>query len=286
VQAAVDVLGLESCLLACEDECSEWRIVGSNALNATQGDRDFSLEIENIREIFDTPSITNEVPEVFREFSQIMVIPLEKLGLFITVSALDDAFAPHQMNLAELLLGHATAALRRVRLEAKLRDQATHDALTGARNRRYFHEIIQLETERAQRVRRPIGFLMIDVDRFKEINDRFGHQTGDRVLKDLADLLEQEVRKSDMVVRYGGDEFLIVLVEPNGEMERVVGRINDALVTWNGLQTGFGFDITLSIGDAVWDPAVGGTVEEILAVADRSMYEVKRSKGKKVGSRG
>lgn len=95
---------------------------------------------------------------------------------------------------------------------------------------------------------------MIDVDGFKAINDRFGHQTGDKILRAVADLLVAQVRETDLVVRYGGDEFLVMLIETNGQTEAITKRIQDAVAARN--KTDELIPVTLSIGAAHWSPGM------------------------------
>ena len=117
---------------------------------------------------------------------------------------------------------------------------------------------------------------MIDINRFKEINDRFGHQMGDRVLQQVASLLLQEVREADVVVRYGGDEFLVVLPETNGEADVVMQRIHRAVDKRNETNELIPFPVTLAIGCAHWEPERDRPVAQVLAEADQKMYEEKQ----------
>ncbi len=117
---------------------------------------------------------------------------------------------------------------------------------------------------------------MIDVNRFKEINDRFGHQTGDKALQTTAKLLAQEIRETDLVVRYGGDEFLVELLETNDETGRVKARIRAAVARRNETNKLIPFPVTFAIGESHWDPKQDRSVAETLAEADRRMYENKR----------
>ena len=133
------------------------------------------------------------------------------------------------------------------------------------------------EEERARRYGHPVGLIMVDVNRFKEINDRYGHQMGDKILTSVAGLLVDEVRTTDFVVRYGGDEFLIVLPETNGETEAVRDRIQKAVSRRNQTNELVDFPVTIAVGTAHWEPRSGRTIEELLGEADARMYEDKRS---------
>ena len=202
--------------------------------------------------------------------------PIGSFGVFQVGSREANAFSEQDVRFLELLLRHTAQAIERIRLQNELVRQANHDALTDVYNRRYFNQVIEQELARSKRYERAIGFLIIDVNRFKEINDHFVHQTGDAVLKSVAGLLKDAVRESDLVVRYGGDEFLIVLMETEGESETIEDRITAAVAERNETNDLIPFPVTLSIGNTHWDPANNLSIEAVLAEADRSMYAVKR----------
>ena len=202
--------------------------------------------------------------------------PIGSFGVFQVASREANAFSEQDVRLLELLIRHTTQAIERLRLQKELIRQANHDPLTDVYNRRYFNQVIEQELARSKRYERAIGFLMIDVNRFKEINDHFGHQTGDAVLQSVADLLKDAVRESDLVVRYGGDEFLIVLVESEGESDTVENRIRAAVIKRNETNGLIPFPVTLAIGSAHWIPSDNLSIEAVLAEADQNMYAAKR----------
>lgn len=155
-----------------------------------------------------------------------------------------------------------------------IRLQSFTDPLTEIYNRRSLEELAGRFIGQARRLRKPLSFLLIDVDRFKQINTRFGHLTGDFVLTEIATLLKGSVRGTDAAIRYGGDEFLIALANTNAAgAATVVNRIQDFLKEWNQSGNLDDFTVSLSIGTAEWID--GKTLDEVLGLADRHMYEEK-----------
>lgn len=152
-----------------------------------------------------------------------------------------------------------------------VRLQSYTDPLTEVYNRRSLEEMAGRYISYARRHHSSLSFLLIDVDRFRQVNTRFGHLTGDFVLAEIAGLLRHAVRGSDAVVRYGGDEFLIIVADaPRAGAEQVVQRIKTYLCDWNHAQHLEDFELSLSIGLAEWKD--GETLDEVLDVADQDMY--------------
>jgi len=117
---------------------------------------------------------------------------------------------------------------------------------------------------------------MIDINRFKEINDRYGHQTGDRILKGVYEVMAGQVRKIDTIIRYGGDEFLIIV--PGISRENIISlikRINDSVRDWSDKNKLIDFEISLSIGTGFYESGSDESVEKILYYADMDMYKNK-----------
>jgi diguanylate cyclase (GGDEF)-like protein len=189
--------------------------------------------------------------------------------------------------LALLILLNTYIAVRRLELRRARRNlvstsiqselirlQSFTDPLTEVYNRRSLDEMAARFISRARRTKEPLTFLVIDLDRFKEVNTRFGHITGDFVLAEVAGILKSSTRGSDAVVRYGGDEFLIVLGNTSKiNAGIVVKRIHDYLSRWNKRNNLDKLELTVSVGVAEWED--GKTLDEVLDAADQDMYAIK-----------
>lgn len=156
---------------------------------------------------------------------------------------------------------------------------ATIDHLTGLHNRRYFDLLIESKINSMERTGGLIYLTLIDVDNFKKINDIYGHTVGDDILKICAGILLDSVRKADIVVRYGGDEFLIAASSSSPDLntsEIIAQRIADKLRVWNKKNAPAGIKLSLSIGHSVLQK--GGGLDTCIHEADQRMYENKRGK--------
>jgi diguanylate cyclase (GGDEF)-like protein len=173
--------------------------------------------------------------------------------------------------------------LRRVREEListtiqgeLFRLQSLKDPLTEVYNRRSLNDLAERFIRHALRLRNPLTFLMVDVNRFKEVNTRFGHLTGDFVLSEVASMLRSAVRGSDAVVRYGGDEFIVILADTtSGGADTVIKRIKKCFDSWNDRTPLLNFELSVSIGVSEWKN--GQTLQDIVNQADQEMYSMKR----------
>lgn len=157
------------------------------------------------------------------------------------------------------------------------------DALTGAFNRRFLEHYLRHELARASRHKSSLAVAMVDVDRFKQLNDEHGHGAGDRVLRHVAQALEAAVRRTDLVARYGGEEFVVVLPESNAEqammrLERIRESIGESVLPLDkhrARSSQPNVRLTISVGVASW-PDDGRGETELITAADRRMYEAKR----------
>lgn len=194
--------------------------------------------------------------------------------LFLGLVALMALLNFHLTRQRSSLRGTREALLREREQRQIAEAAAVVDPLTQSFNRRYMDHLMERELDRAARLKTQIAFLMIDVDDFKSVNTRFGHIVGDTILREVADVIRKSVRASDTVVRYGGDEFLVILAEAvELDAERVIIRIEHRVRDWNDACDIEGYRMGLSCGWAMH--ATGSPVGETLAEADRKMYECK-----------
>ncbi len=190
----------------------------------------------------------------------------------------------HRGNITHFL-GIQEDITERKKLEDELKELATHDTLTGLFNRAEIERLAALEIGRSKRYRRRLGMLLIDIDRFKRINDSWGHPTGDLALMRLAKTLWDTLRENDLAGRYGGEEFLVLLPESGTEETRQLAERLLRTVREQPMDVGIGEDIqlTISIGLAVY-PDNGATRDALITLADQALYAAKRAGRNRVHS--
>ena len=201
------------------------------------------------------------------------------LGVLNVESQQEDAFSPQDVLIMNTLADLLATALHNSFVFQKLQQQSITDGLTGIKTRRFFYEALSSEWRRGLRSGRPFSVILIDLDRFKAVNDTHGHLEGDLVLARLGRLLEQKCRQSNVVARYGGDEFIILMPETGIEQaEALAERLRQWLATDTMLNE---HKITGSFGVASY-PVHGRSAEEIVRVADVGMYISKHAGGDRV----
>jgi len=170
------------------------------------------------------------------------------------------------------------------RLRAKLREESTHDALTGLYNRRYLEEALERELILAEREGHPVSLIMADLDFFKNVNDEHGHAAGDEVLRVFADRLRRHARGSDVCCRWGGEEFLLML--PRMDIGNAAHRAEELRMAMEmtPVELSHGsIPVTISLGVAACPPS-GRTAEALIAAADAALYAAKAAGRNRVAS--
>ena len=203
------------------------------------------------------------------------------LGVLNIESKNEQAFKDQDVLILRTLADLLATALHNAFVFQKLQQQSITDGLTGIKTRRFFLEAVQGEWKRASRAGRPFSVVMIDLDKFKEVNDGMGHLEGDLVLARVGRLLEQKCRQSNVVARYGGDEFVILMPETGIEQAQI---LSERLRLWVATDPMLNErHISGSFGVASF-PLHGSTVEDIMRVADAGMYVSKHAGGNRVST--
>jgi diguanylate cyclase (GGDEF)-like protein len=174
-------------------------------------------------------------------------------------------------------LRETAPVLETKRLMESLRDSTLRDPMTGLNNRRFLEEYVETLVASVQRKRTSAAILMLDLDYFKMVNDTYGHDAGDAVLKALSTVLKQSVRASDLVIRYGGEEFLIILIDSGGEAaEHVAENIRAAVEELKVQVAGIVIQKTISIGISDF-PTDSETFWQAVKFADVALYQAKET---------
>jgi diguanylate cyclase (GGDEF)-like protein/PAS domain S-box-containing protein len=214
-----------------------------------------------------------------------LIVQGEITGLLCLVGAASGSDKHHgsQQQLAVTVGETIKLSLSNLKLREKLREEAIHDPLTGLCNRRYLEENLARELHRARRRNSPLCVAMLDLDQFKHLNDTFGHDAGDSLLRQLGQMLREKLRKSDISCRYGGDEFVLVL--PDSSLADAQRRVEQIRVLVKELQIRHGGPqletITVSAGVA-GAPEHDSTPPELIHAADNAMYAAKQAGGNRV----
>ncbi|MGZ4788660.1 MAG: diguanylate cyclase, partial [Terriglobales bacterium] len=203
------------------------------------------------------------------------------LGVLNIESVNEQAFKDQDVLILRTLADLLATALHNAFVFQKLQQQSITDGLTGIKTRRFFLEAVQGEWKRASRSGRPFSVVMIDLDKFKDVNDGLGHLEGDLVLARVGRLLEQKCRQSNVVARYGGDEFVVLMPETGIEQAQI---LSERLRLWVATDPMLNErHISGSFGVASF-PLHGSTVEDIMRVADAGMYVSKHAGGNRVST--
>jgi diguanylate cyclase (GGDEF)-like protein len=209
-----------------------------------------------------------------------LVVQGETLGLF-SLDTPDGADHEHMISWKQLVVTVGEGiklSLSNLKLREIMREQATHDPLTGLFNRRYLDDTLTRELNHARRHNAHTSIAMLDIDHFKCFNDTFGHEAGDLVLRELGRVLHENIRKSDIACRFGGEEFVLVLLDSPLEasrqhIEKICSRVKDLQIRYGDQLLG---TVTLSAG-LIEAPNGDLTADDLLRAADEALYAAKRT---------
>nr|WP_240978780.1 GGDEF domain-containing protein [Longimicrobium terrae] len=183
-------------------------------------------------------------------------------------------YEAHDLALLRALADSSAIALRNAELLDRLRAQATIDPLTGCHNRRGFDEILEREMARAQRYGRPLSLVLLDIDRFKSINDDFGHEVGDHALQRIGRAVRHSFRSSDSACRYGGEEFALIFPETGRDEGSRLAEKMRVVVEQLPPNAEVPRTLTASFGVASF-PDDAATIPDLIRAADRALYQAK-----------
>jgi diguanylate cyclase (GGDEF)-like protein len=235
---------------------------------------------------FLTPDLTRDARVSDPHVGAVVAFPLScrgrRVGALVALDGQPSARAPRlaasMLRAVRILLEPASVALDSALQLKRVEALSVTDDLTRLYNSRYLNLVLRRETKRASRSGRPLSLLFIDLDGFKAVNDTHGHLFGSRALVEAAAVIRASARETDVVSRFGGDEFALVLPDSGGEGAFAVGaRIRERIAAHRFL-AGDGLDIhlTVSVGVATL-PDVAASAQELMQAADRAMYQVKDS---------
>ncbi len=239
----------------------------------------------NITEIYHPPELARQIKQ--KIYGPDLGGPGRLEGFETEVQALDGRKVPIRLSAILISRGaeeigsvgffHDLTAMRE--MEARLLELSVTDSLTGLYNHRHFHRLLAEEVSRAERYRRPLSLVFLDLDHFKDCNDQLGHLAGDRVLRLAGEILRRNTRTTDRAFRYGGDEFMLLLPETAARQAHLVAeRVRkDFLRKWPFARRRGVNRVTLSLGVAQADP--GEKASSLVRRADMAMYSAKNEGG-------
>ena len=236
-----------------------------------------------VREIRDAdPAFLEKENNASEMVRSVMTIPLkarsQTIALLTLTSPHRNAFSDDILRVLEIIEYPVSVVVDNARLHEGTRRLAMTDGLTRLFNHRHFYELLEQEFQRTRRYKTNLSMIMIDIDFFKQINDTYGHQAGDEILKELANVISREVREVDLLARYGGEEFAVLLPQTNLEKAREVAeRIRKSVEKHEFDSLESTIKVTISIGVAGFPENMVNSQTELVQVADTALYKAKES---------
>ena len=200
------------------------------------------------------------------------------IGAAFLASVRRSAFTEYHRNFMDTLLNQVSMVVDNSMLHQNIRDMARTDGMTGLLNHRTFMEKLAVEYKRIDREPRPFSILLMDIDKFKTVNDKYGHPVGDAAIRTVAKVLKETARGSDFVARYGGEEFAVGMVDTDSRGALRMGERIRKLLEKTTVTRVYDGDlrVTVSIGVSSF-PEDTKNVEDLVTFADNALYQAKRS---------
>jgi diguanylate cyclase (GGDEF)-like protein len=257
--------------------------ITSNICKSLEEDKVFNLfkdEINKYIEVSDCQFLKADVDSA--EYKDRTVVPLEinkkPIGYLVARGVKEQERDKFYILAHQFILG-----IKRAHLYQKVQELAITDSLTGVFSRRYYLERLNEEIERSKKFNYSFAFLMADIDHFKEHNDRYGHLVGDAILKEVSRVIKENIRQIDLLGRYGGEEFSIILAETGKEeahfaAERIRKAIEDKRIRVYDED----LKVTISIGISLFNPDTPDDAQALIEKADNALYQAKQEGRNKV----
>jgi diguanylate cyclase (GGDEF)-like protein len=274
--------------VVCADQAGQLSVLADRGLQADMGPAVHAIAewVMARGQEFVTADLARDSRVTDPAAGAVLAFPLScrgrRIGALVALDPVASAREPRlsapMLRAVRVLLEPAAVALDNAVLLKRAEALSVTDDLTHLYNSRYLNQVLRRETKRASRSGRPLSLLFIDLDGFKGVNDTHGHLHGSRALVEAAAVIRSSARETDIVARFGGDEFALVLPDTGGEGAFAVGeRIRDRIAEYRFL-TADGLDIhlTASVGVATL-PDVAASAEELVEAADKAMYHVKET---------
>ncbi len=212
------------------------------------------------------------------EVDEILVVPISvESWEGLLVLAKPNKFRGFELKFLRRMKDMMAQAFRNAHNYERLQRESAFDSLTELYNRRFGMRKLKELVSLAKREKKPLSIAMVDIDDFKKVNDTFGHLAGDYILREIARIIRENIRESDLAMRYGGEEFLVALYDADEELScSVLERIRSIIEEHGFTFEGNRIDVTVSIGVAAFYPEERVAINEVVERADRSLYEAKR----------
>jgi len=245
---------------------------GEWAVQASWGDPPEAVPCSDDMRIWEKPGYLTE--------KKLIIMPVRSRDGDLATAVIYPASEPEDTGALFDFLSKVTdlyaLAMANIRLREKLRTEAIRDPLTGLYNRRHMEAALEREAHRVRRRKSSFGLVMADIDYFKQFNDRYGHDAGDRILREIGKLIVASLRGDDIACRYGGEEFLLILPDADAEsLAASANRLREKIRAHTVVYQSSPLQITVSMGAALFQEA--SEIDQVILMADKALYQAKET---------